>query len=84
MHNEFNLPRVQQHGMSFILSWWWLHFEIFCLRKPRLVQSMEVLYEVAAVAAAALAAALAAAALATAALAAAADLSLAAHDLMSS
>jgi hypothetical protein len=48
MHNEFNLPRVQQHGMSFILSWWWLHFEIFCLRKPRLVQSMEVLYEVAA------------------------------------
>ena len=66
MHNEFNLPRVQQHGMSFILSWWWLHFEIFCLRKPRLVQSMEVLYEVAAVAAAALAAALAAAALALA------------------
>ena len=60
--------------MSFILSWWWLHFEIFCLRKPRLVQSMEVLYEVAALA-------LAAAALA---LAAAAALSLAAHDLMSS
>ena len=76
MHNEFNLPRVQQHGMSFILSWWWLHFEIFCLRKPRLVQSMEVLYEVAALA-------LAAAALALA-LAAAAALSLAAHDLMSS